>query len=206
MDAKTFEAEFRKLVDVARETGDVMAASTDLAMDIGQEHDNAQLWLGDLALLVSTVHGQDSIGKWATDIGRVRKTITDYRTVAAFWPTADRMALMEECPTINYSLLKLAANRFATRDEATTFLIECVDQHWSVEKARMVLNKRMGRHVPAEKLIPASLVEITHLDYATGTMTVKFIGGLFPTHLSAGVRGQIVMTVAAAPVEMAEVR
>lgn len=198
----TFEKEYNALSCAAQQGEDIWDGSKALAMEMAHDLDQRQLRLGDLACLVVKQKGQDTIGVWATEIGHSRKTITDYRTVSHFWPKEERDAVLDELPRLNYSLLKLAANRFASREEALPFLIECVDQEWSVEKARVALNRRMGRVVPPQKFIPASHVEITHLDPLNGTMTVRFIGGLFPAHLSAGITGKLTMTAAGEAVEV----
>lgn len=200
--SEDFDKEYKALATAAAHGEDIWDGSKALAMEMTHDLDQRQLRLGDLACLVEKQKGEDTIGVWATEIGEVRKTITDYRTVSRFWPKDIRDEVLDELPRLNYSLLKLAANRFPNRDEALPFLVECASNEWSVERARVTLNKRMGKRVPAEKFIPASLVEIVSLDPRTLTMTVKFIGGTFPMHLSTGVRGKLVMTAAGELVEV----
>lgn len=196
MNDHDFENAYRLLEQAAEVGEDIWDISKNLGVEIVKVKDDKQFRLGDLACLVVKRYKEDAIGKWATEIGEKRSTVTGYRTVCSFWKKSAREDLLDRMPRVNYSLLRLTAHKFETPEAAEDFLIEVCDKDWSVEKASVALKKRRGQVVPPEKLIDGQHVEIVSLDYHTGLMTTRFIGGVFPTHLDVGTRGKMTMQAA----------
>lgn len=64
------------------------------AVTKGQElraaKDNSQWDLGDLSLEVDSVYGQDSLGRFANEIGMNKKSLQQYRRVSAAYPPETR--------------------------------------------------------------------------------------------------------------------
>lgn len=106
--------------------------------------DDSKFFLGDLAGLVTGNHGENALGKYATDIEVNVATLRGYERVSGFYPSSARA----------YNSLSWSHYRLAIRagDKALAFLAECDKNGWSVSEANRELVRREGKPVPPKKL------------------------------------------------------
>jgi len=180
------------LLEQASDQGDdIWDTTVNLGIVAVQDQDQRNYNIGDLSVMVGKKYGEDTIGEWAKAIGADVARVKEYRTTCAYWEKSARADILRTMPRVNYSLLRLTANRFASTAEAVTFLEECCDNEWSVERARLVIKERKGEVMPPEKVADVHVV-ITGVYRTMGTMTVKFIGGMFPA-IDEGLNVRLVM-------------
>jgi len=72
-----------------------------------ESKDNSQWLLGDLALGVKKDYGEDSIGKYATEISVVKKTLVNYRTTANTFEKSSR----EDFSRLSFTHFQLCAGQ-----------------------------------------------------------------------------------------------
>lgn len=109
--------------------------------------------IGDLALLVKKEYGENRIGEYAKEILQPVAQVKEYRTMARFWKKSARTDFLT-LEGISYSHLKLA-KRLKKFEAAADFVRECSDHLWTVEKAAIELDKRLGKPEPPVKLLDA---------------------------------------------------
>lgn len=173
------------VIQTAHEQGeDIWDTAKNFGLLLSKKRDGVQYVLGDLACLVETRYGQDVLGKFASDIGESRRRLEDCRTVCRFFKKSTRVEIFEALPQLSFSHLRLAAQRFTTYEQAEAFLHECAHEGWTVEKASIMLKRRMGKVVPPEKI--EITARITHID-RDGTIHIACTGGYVPVDvLSTG--------------------
>jgi hypothetical protein len=181
-----FDVEIAKLEQAAQSGANVWDDAVNAGMELNKSLDTRRFELGDLAVLIGKKYGQDTIGKFATEIGVGKKRLQEYRTVAHFYEKSLRMQIFNAYPSLTYSHMRTAM-KLASPAEVMGFLEECATNDWSVEKAGVEIKDRAGEPLPPEKLIEASVV-VTGTDRSSGTMTFKFVGGLFPVEINQGTR------------------
>lgn len=186
-----FDRAIALIQEASKKGEDVWDVSVNLGVALVQAQDKDNYNIGDLAVTVQSDYGEDSIGKWSKDIGADVKRVKEYRTTCAYWQKEARNELLQAMPRVNYSLLRLTANRFASPKEAIAFLEECCDNDWSVERARLAIKELKGELLPPEKVADVH-VNVTRVDHATGKMTVEFVGGVFPD-VAEGLKARLVM-------------
>lgn len=180
------------LLEKASQSGDdIWDTAVNVGMELNKSLDTKRFELGDLACLVSKKYGHDTIGKFATEIGVKKARLQEYRTVTSFYPKDLRMQIFGAYPGLTYSHLRTAM-KLQSPDEAMFFLEECADSGWSVELAELEIKVRAGESIPPEKLIDASVV-VTSTDPRAGTITLQFVGGLFPVEVGQGARCRLTL-------------
>ena len=86
-----------------------------IGVELRENKDNSQWRLGDLALQVETVYGQDAIGKLAIDININKKSLQQYRRVSNAFPPKTRSQLLSHR---HHMMLVPYDNRFDLLREA----------------------------------------------------------------------------------------
>jgi hypothetical protein len=119
--------------------------------DLRSAKDNSQWDLGDLSLEVDTAYGQDSLDKFANDIGINKKSLQQYRRVSAAFtkeqrnpylshrhhlllvPQEDRLKWLELANDNNWTVSQLERELALSRGENPTppkpVIIECDTCH-----------------------------------------------------------------------------
>jgi hypothetical protein len=120
---------------------------------ISTDENYAKWALGDIALIVESKYGEDSLGDFANRIGKNKGTLANQRTLCDFWIPAQRWELVQECQNIRYSHFTHAM-RYGKKScddspaealrVATGFLLECSNNDWSPSMARAEVTKRLG--------------------------------------------------------------
>lgn len=93
-----------------------------------EERDGSQWKLGDLALEIEKGYGEDTIGKYASEIGIVKKTLMNYRTVSARFTSEVR----KHHAKLSYSHFVAASGL----TEPLAWLEKANDNNWSIEMMR----------------------------------------------------------------------
>lgn len=142
----------------AAEGNDVWEMVVSAGIQASDKGDESRWLIGDLALLVRTEYGEDSIGKWAKDIKCPVDRVKEYRTVCGFWDRelSARADFLAELKNIYYTHYR-EAMRLKDYDAAVEFIEECAMNDWSVEAARLELDKRLGKKAPPAKLVDSEL-------------------------------------------------
>lgn len=99
--------------------------------------------IGDLALLVETHYGQQSIADFAKAVDMNVHTVENYRTIAGFWP-ADLRGRYLAHQRITWSHMREAA-RLPSLSCARRFIMDCVRYRWSSTRAQSIVGKRSVR-------------------------------------------------------------
>jgi hypothetical protein len=97
-----------------------------------EDRDNSQWLLGDLAKEVEKGYGEDTVGKYAGEIGIVKKTLMNYRTVSTRFS-----------PEIRKKYRKLSFSHFSTvasMEEPVAWLEQADDNGWSIEMLKRELH------------------------------------------------------------------
>ena len=112
------------------------------AVSVGLElramKDDSQWGLGDLALKVEKDYGTDAIGKLANEIGINKKSLQQYRRVAAAFPKEKRVLHLSH----RHHLI------LAAREDRFEWLEKAADNNWSTAR---LLRELKGRNGPAKK-------------------------------------------------------
>jgi hypothetical protein len=112
--------------------------------------------LGDLALSLEKRYGHDQIGLFAIQIGKEKKSVQAYRQVAGFYKKSIRIDFLEPLANLRWSHCRLAL-RLKDIEEALVFLGTASDEGWTVEQARIELNRQLGK--PERKERPLCMGE-----------------------------------------------
>lgn len=151
-------------VEVGRSSGNVWAACVDTGIK-AQEMLNEGRWIiGDLACVIAnhSDYGENTLGMFADDIHFERARVREYRTVSQFWTFSVRTELLL-IANLMYSHFRIAT-RLQNLRRARDFLLESADNDWSVGRARIELNKRLGKPLPPLQLLNAAEVCIVGID------------------------------------------
>ena len=96
-------------------------------LELRENQDDNQWKLGELGSSVESRYGQDSIGTFATDIGVVKKTLMNYRTVYNAFANS---GLREKFPKLSFSHFKTVQ----ATSEPEYWLHQADSNDWSIEK------------------------------------------------------------------------
>ncbi len=138
---------------------DIWESAISAGIDAQSSMDEGRWLIGDLARLVDKSYGDDRIGDFAKGINVDVKRVMEYRTVAKFWPISVRAELLEACPTVSYSHMRLAM-QCGDLDKATAFIETCASEALTVESARLRLKEVTGKPSKPKKL--GEFVDVTH--------------------------------------------
>lgn len=109
-------------------------------LELRERQDSNQWSLGELASEVESVYGEDSVGKFASEISVVKKSVLNYRTV---YKRYQGTGLREKYPKLSFSHFKSVVGT-----EDPEFWLKQSDLNdWSVEK----LGHEMGNSDPRPK-------------------------------------------------------
>lgn len=150
---------------VADDGGDIWESCVSAGIAAIGLLDEGRWTIGDLAHIVTKRrrYGKNALGDFAHAIGYEVDRVRDYRNTARFWQIAARAAILARCKNLHYSHFRVAM-RLKDLKKATLFLHECSANDWTVEKANVTLNVRIGKPVPALKLLTGEEVCIVGID------------------------------------------
>jgi hypothetical protein len=114
--------------------------------------DDWRWFLGDLAGVVTGVHGENALGKYATGISINYKTLQGYERVSSFYTKKPARGALN----LSWSHYRLAME-LGKQSAAFRFLRECSDGSLSVAESVRLLRKKQKRPVPPRKLFEGSL-------------------------------------------------
>jgi hypothetical protein len=111
------------------------------------QHMDTGRWLaGDIANRVTRQFGEDSLGKFAADIGIAqRQTLYTYAQVSARFDNS----LRGEFPALSWSHFRAAVR---AKDDAELFLVQAQDNGWPVAELARQIAAAIGKPVPPVKL------------------------------------------------------
>jgi hypothetical protein len=111
------------------------------------QHMDTGRWLaGDIANRVTRQFGEDSLGKFAADIGIARRqTLYTYAQVSARFDNS----LRGEFPALSWSHYRAAVR---AKDDAELFLVQAQDNGWPVAELSRQIAAAIGARVPPRKL------------------------------------------------------
>jgi hypothetical protein len=112
-------------------------------MALAQDMDARRFELGDVGALVETRYGQNSLGKFASEIGMAqKKTLREYVRVARHYPPATRVVFWES--GLNWSHFRAALR---AKDDAETWLGRAADEGWPVAELARQISAAIGAPV-----------------------------------------------------------
>lgn len=157
---------------IAAQDSDPWEALVSAGITASDHLETGRWTIGDLALRVEKKYGSNSIEQWAKSIKVEVARVKEYRTVAGFWhrEKSARAEILDAARNLYYSHFR-EAMRLEDMDEAEGFLRECADNDWTVEAARLELNKRLGKPEPPEKLVDV-VAKVVEIDPANGAVMV----------------------------------
>jgi len=107
-----------------------------MGMEAREKKDNAQWELGDLACKVKKDYGKDAIGKYAIDIGIVKTTLQEYKTISSFYEKSARADFLR----LSFSHFRLAEKN-NTKEQAIGWLQKADDNDWTCEQLAIEIKK-----------------------------------------------------------------
>jgi hypothetical protein len=118
---------------------------------IAREYKDKSQWiLGRCALSIETKYGDNTLNKYAKEIGLDVKTLQNYRWVVKIYLTED--SEFKPSPKLPFKLYETVATM--KPDERKEFLEQADDNNFSIEKARIERKKKEGKPIhPAFKII-----------------------------------------------------
>lgn len=101
--------------------------------------DRGQWALGDLAIMISTVFGPQSLDTYAANIGVAKASLQRYRTVA------DRFSesIREKFKLLSFSHFQV----ISSQKDILFWLRKAHDESWSVEKMRLEIKKKQEKEM-----------------------------------------------------------
>lgn len=121
-------------------------ALADAGRAVMTEMDTGRWLAGDIANRVTRTFGQDSLGKFATDIGIARRqTLYTYAQVAARYD----FSLRGEFPALSWSHYRTALR---AKDDAELYLVQAQDNGWPVAELNRQIAAAIGKPAPPVKL------------------------------------------------------
>jgi hypothetical protein len=129
------------------------------------QHMDTGRWLaGDIANRVTRTFGDDSLGKFAADIGIARRqTLYTYAQVSARFD----FSLRGEFPALSWSHFRTAVR---AKDDAELFLVQAQDNGWPVAELARQIAAAIGARVPPRKLWEGDAT-IWHEHFPLGDIT-----------------------------------
>ena len=151
-----YERCYRNMLQIIKD--DIWEALVSDGISALEQIDAGRWIIGDNALAIDTVYGQNSIETYSLDIGAEYSRVRQYRSVSGFWhkETSPRLMLLEECPTLSWTHFR-EAMRLKTPERAAEFLDTCASNAWNITRARVELDKIIKRTSPAEKWVDTEL-------------------------------------------------
>lgn len=152
--------ELQAAIDAGRDVyQDAVSAAQADAADM-----DARRWrLGDLACLVAKQYGRNTIAAFAKDIGEPVARLRGYRTVSNFFDRGNSTRVeFSESDVVSWSHFREALRLRKKYGEqaaqmADDFIRHVADNALTVEKAKVQLNKSLGKDTPPLKLFDGEL-------------------------------------------------
>lgn len=144
------------------------------AMDAAQQIDTGRWQVGDLAALVETKYGGETITDFAREIRIAKKRVEEYRTVARAYPNLLRTQIFEQYPNLTYSVLRTAM-RFKNVEARLAFLADASDNHWTVDQADKEATKRLKGTVVVKETLYTGNVRLVGMKGSC--ITLEFDSG-----------------------------
>jgi uncharacterized protein YfiM (DUF2279 family) len=128
--------------------GDSWEELVSTGIELAQHMDLHRWAIGDVGCKVQTAYGQDSMGRFASEIGIANaQTFRDYTRVARRYELATRNAFSGSMITFTHFR---AAMR--TGDDAELWLSRAADEGWTVREMGRQIAAAIGARVPPVKL------------------------------------------------------
>lgn len=137
---------------------DFFETAVSAGSNVVRQDDDAKLFWGDAAVLIAKQYGPDRVSVWASEIGKEKERIAEYRTVCTYYPRSVRRQFLQATykdnhlpmPKALYSKFAIA-KRFKDVEVSLDFIASS-DPVISAEAFRLSVNKKLGKPTPAEKL------------------------------------------------------
>lgn len=101
-----------------------------------ESKDKSQWVIGDLAMEVEVSYGDDSLDKYAKDVGIGKETLKRYRTVSRAFPPTDRLYMLSH----RHHMVVTALDPI----ERMSLLNDALENNWSVEALIIEMKTRQG--------------------------------------------------------------
>lgn len=151
----------------ADEGHDVWEMAIAAGIEANDRMDAGRWFIGDLALLVNTEYGQNSIEEFAQKICVEVNRVREYRTTCAFWHRQNsvRTEFLSTYPMLKYSHFRIAS-KLGAMDAAEQMLRTAAEGGWSTT----YLYKQVKSVLKPDDVSPAKIVdtELT-IDRISGT-------------------------------------
>jgi len=154
---------------------DTWEAAVSAGIQAQENMDTGRWTIGDLALLVVTKYGDNSVQDFAKSIKVEASRVKEYRTVARFWEKSARADIRESFANISYSHMR-EAMRLKDVDAAMKFIEECSLNDYTVEMARIKLNERLGKPMPPRK-VAELICNVQQVQDDTLTLSIRVATG-----------------------------
>lgn len=171
-----------------------------VCLDASEKMDEARWLIGDMALLVceDKKYGENMIGEFAKRINVSVDQAKEYRLMASYYEKSGRTDLLANLPILSYSHWKVA-KRLKDKDlkdadgnthigdiaDSIEFLYTCADGGWTIERARIEMDKLLGKEPkqpeePTEKEGPILVLEayVTDINGKVITLNTTNTDGL----------------------------
>lgn len=125
-----------------------------LGITIADADDDNHFKLGRLAASVGKKYGEDRIGIFADAIRKSKKPLQEWRQVWVFWGM-EMITQFRAFPMVRYSHFRCAMRVGQKLDDpnaAYRFMMDAVENEWSVGKTEVEAAQRMGKTVGPIKL------------------------------------------------------
>lgn len=110
--------------------------------------DQGRWIIGDDACVIKTQYGKHTLDEYAKAINVAKDRVEDYRGVCKFYSEISvRTEYLESNPMITFSHMRVA-KRLKDVQKAYDFLDECSNNAYTVEKARIELQRKLGKPIP----------------------------------------------------------
>jgi hypothetical protein len=155
------EATYTPIDFTIEQVPDDWEALASAGREVMQHMDTGRWLAGDIANRVTRAFGDDSLGKFAADIGIARRqTLYTYAQVSARFDDS----LRGEFPALSWSHFRTAVR---AKDDAELFLVQAQDNGWPVAEMARQIASAIGKSVPPVKLWEGEGVIIIEADQGT---------------------------------------
>lgn len=134
--------------------GGIWEESVSLGIALTGMEDETRWKRARLASMVRKKYGQNSLGKFASDTNSSVKTLRENVQIMNYF-TIEAINEWREHPILRYTHFRSAMRVGEDSDSYTaaeTFLRDCVEGDWSVSKAEVEADKRMGKKISPRKI------------------------------------------------------
>lgn len=160
-----------------------------VCLDAAEKMDEARWMIGDMALLITSEkhYGADAVGQFAKRINVAVDSVQDYRMMAAYYEKSARADILGQMAVLSYSHFKVARRLkdLGGLPASIAFLTECADNSWTIEAARLEMDKRLGKEPKQKeqaetKPEPLTTIEcyITEITGTTMTLNATNVRGI----------------------------